>query len=137
VPLTISQPAQGPATQRAGFHGPGMGISYTDFGTVQWLHSGQTGSSAAAFYLLPGAVVGVLALTKVVALGAAEASASACSTWPSRASLHGTGYRAAQMGTRPPSATSSWRLAARACCSEPSVRRHSGCEPPELDGEVE
>src|SRR3954447_10228998 len=51
-----------------------MNVSYTDFGTVQWGHSGAFASGAAtAVYLLPGAGFGVLALTNGAPVGAPEA----------------------------------------------------------------
>jgi CubicO group peptidase (beta-lactamase class C family) len=74
VPQSVMQLPQDPATQRAEFYGLGMNVSYTDFGTVQWSHSGAFESGAAtAIYLLPGAGFGVLALTNGAPVGAPEA----------------------------------------------------------------
>ena len=74
VPQSVMQIPQDPATQRAGFYGLGMDVSYTDFGTIQWSHSGAFASGAAtAYYLLPGAGFGVLALTNGAPVGAPEA----------------------------------------------------------------
>jgi hypothetical protein len=51
-----------------------MNVSYTDFGTVQWGHSGAFSLGAAtAVYMLPGAGFGVLALTNGMPVGAPEA----------------------------------------------------------------
>jgi CubicO group peptidase (beta-lactamase class C family) len=62
------------ARQRTGFYGLGLNVSYTDFGAVQWSHSGAFALGAAtAFYLLPGSGFGVLALTNGEPLGAPEA----------------------------------------------------------------
>src|SRR5262249_58123938 len=74
LPQSLSHPPEDPATQRAGFYGLGMNVGYTDFGTIQWDHSGQfpTGAAAAVF-LLPQAGFGTLALTNGPAVGAAEA----------------------------------------------------------------
>ena len=74
VPQAVSTVPQDPATQRAGFYGLGFNVSYTDFGAVQWSHSGAFASGAAtAFYLLPGSGFGVLALTNGFPVGAPEA----------------------------------------------------------------
>ena len=74
LPQAVSNVPQDPATQRAGFYGLGINVSYTDFGAVQWSHSGAFASGAAtAFYLLPGSGFGVLALTNGVPVGAPEA----------------------------------------------------------------
>lgn len=73
-PQSVSQVAEDPATQRTGFYGLGMNIGYTDFGTVQWSHSGAFASGAAtAVYMLPAAKFGVLALTNGFPVGAPEA----------------------------------------------------------------
>jgi CubicO group peptidase (beta-lactamase class C family) len=64
LPQAVSNVPADPATQRAGFYGLGINVSYTDFGAVQWSHSGAFASGAAtAFFLLPGSGFGVLALT--------------------------------------------------------------------------
>lgn len=74
VPQAVSSMPGDPATQRAGFYGLGMSISYTDFGAVQWGHSGAFSSGAAtAVFLLPGSGFGVVALTNGFPVGAAEA----------------------------------------------------------------
>jgi len=74
VPQSVMQTPRDPAAQRAGFYGLGMAVSYTDFGTIQWNHSGGFPSGAAtAVYLLPEAGFGVLALTNGVPGGAPEA----------------------------------------------------------------
>ena len=74
LPQAVSNVPQDPATQRAGFYGLGFNVSYTDFGAVQWSHSGAFASGAAtAFYLLPGSGFGVLALTNGMPVGAPEA----------------------------------------------------------------
>src|SRR5215211_3158624 len=74
LPQAMSNVPQDPATQRAGFYGLGINVSYTDFGAVQWSHSGAFASGAAtAFFLLPGSGFGVLALTNGFPVGAAEA----------------------------------------------------------------
>jgi CubicO group peptidase (beta-lactamase class C family) len=74
LPQAVSNVPQDPATQRAGFYGLGANVSYTDFGAVQWSHSGAFASGAAtAYYLLPGSGFGVLALTNGAPVGAPEA----------------------------------------------------------------
>src|SRR5262249_39772945 len=75
VPQAVMQAPRDRATERAGFYGLGMAVSYTDFGTIQWNHSGAfaTGGAATAVYLLPEAGFGVLALTNGVPGGAPEA----------------------------------------------------------------
>src|SRR5215210_1728289 len=74
LPQATSNVPQDPATQRAGFYGLGINVSYTDVGAVQWSHSGGFASGAAtAFYLLPGSGFGVLALTNGAPVGVPEA----------------------------------------------------------------
>lgn len=74
IPQSVSQPPQDPATKRAGFYRLGWDVGYTDYGTVQWAHSGAFALGAAtAVYLLPGAGFGVLALTNGDPVGAPEA----------------------------------------------------------------
>jgi CubicO group peptidase (beta-lactamase class C family) len=74
LPQAVSNVPDDPATQRAGFYGLGINVSYTDFGAVQWSHSGAFASGAAtAFYLLPDSGFGVLALTNGFPVGAPEA----------------------------------------------------------------
>src|SRR5215207_5800488 len=74
LPQAVSNVPQDPATQRAGFYGLGANVSYTDFGAVQWSHSGAFASGAAtAYFLLPGSGFGVLALTNGFPVGAPEA----------------------------------------------------------------
>jgi CubicO group peptidase (beta-lactamase class C family) len=74
LPQAVNNVPEDPATQRAGFYGLGINVSYTDFGAVQWSHSGAFASGAAtAFYLLPGSGFGVLALTNGFPVGAVEA----------------------------------------------------------------
>jgi len=74
LPQSVSNAAKDPATERTGFYGFGMNVSYTDFGTVQWDHSGAFSSGAAtAVFMLPGAGFGVLALTNGVPVCAPEA----------------------------------------------------------------
>ena len=74
IPQSFRENPVDPATQRAGFYGLGLNISYTDYGTVNWSHSGAFASGAAtAFYMLPGSGFGVLALTNGMPVGAPEA----------------------------------------------------------------
>jgi CubicO group peptidase (beta-lactamase class C family) len=74
LPQAVNNVPADPATQRAGFYGLGINVSYTDFGAVQWSHSGAFASGAAtAFFLLPGSGFGVLALTNGFPVGAPEA----------------------------------------------------------------
>src|SRR4051812_34834944 len=74
LPQAVSNRPSDPATQRAGFYGLGSNVSYTDFGTIQWGHSGGFALGAGTtVFLLPGAGFGVLALTNASGLGAAEA----------------------------------------------------------------
>src|SRR5829696_1074544 len=74
LPQAVNNAPVDPATQRAGFYGLGINVSYTDFGAVQWSHSGAFASGAAtAFFLLPGSGFGVLALTNGAPVGVPEA----------------------------------------------------------------
>jgi CubicO group peptidase (beta-lactamase class C family) len=74
LPQAMNNVPEDPATQRAGFYGLGINVSYTDFGAVQWSHSGAFASGAAtAFFLLPGSGFGVLALTNGAPVGVPEA----------------------------------------------------------------
>ena len=73
IPQSFSNIPPDPATQRTGFYGLGVNVSYTNYGTVQWSHSGAFASGAAtAFYMLPGSGFGVLALTNGAPVGAPE-----------------------------------------------------------------
>jgi CubicO group peptidase (beta-lactamase class C family) len=73
-PQAFSNIPQDLARQRTGFYGLGLNVSYTDFGAVQWSHSGAFALGAAtAFYLLPGSGFGVLALTNGAPVGVPEA----------------------------------------------------------------
>ena len=73
-PQAISNVPPDLARQRAGFYGLGLNVSYTDFGAVQWSHSGAFALGAGtAVYMLPGSGFGVLALTNGAPVGAAEA----------------------------------------------------------------
>ncbi len=74
LPQSVSNVPDDPALQRAGFYGLGMNVSYTDFGGVQWSHSGAFALGAAtAVYMLPGSGFGVLALTNGAPSGVPEA----------------------------------------------------------------
>jgi CubicO group peptidase (beta-lactamase class C family) len=76
LPQAVSNVPTDPATQRAGFYGLGTNVSYTDFGKPQWGHSGAFALGAGtAYYLLPAAGFGVVALTNGAPVGAAEAFA--------------------------------------------------------------
>jgi CubicO group peptidase (beta-lactamase class C family) len=73
-PQSVSSVPPDLARQRTGFYGLGLNISYTDFGAVQWGHSGAFALGAGtAFFLLPGSGFGVLALTNGTPVGAPEA----------------------------------------------------------------
>jgi hypothetical protein len=73
-PQSVSREAADPGTERTGFYGLGINVSYTDFGAVQWSHSGAFDSGAAtAVFMLPAAGFGVLALTNAAPVGAPEA----------------------------------------------------------------
>ena len=73
LPQAVNNVPQDPALQRAGFYGLGSNVSYTDFGAVQWSHSGAFSLGAGtAYFLLPGSGFGVLALTNGAPVGAAE-----------------------------------------------------------------
>jgi hypothetical protein len=62
------------ANQRTGFYGLGLNVSFTDFGAVQWGHSGAFSLGAAtAVYMLPGSGFGVLALANGQPDGAPDA----------------------------------------------------------------
>ena len=73
-PQSFSHVATDPARERPGFYGLGMNVSVTDYGAMQWSHSGAFALGAAtAFYLLPGSGFGVMALTNGSPVGAPEA----------------------------------------------------------------
>lgn len=73
-PQSVSRVPANPMRERAGFYGLGMNVGYTDFGAVQWGHSGGFALGAAtAFYLLPAFGFGVVALTNGAPIGAPEA----------------------------------------------------------------
>jgi CubicO group peptidase (beta-lactamase class C family) len=62
------------AQERAGFYGLGLNVSYTDYGKVQWGHSGAFAMGAAtAVFMFPSSGFGVLALTNGEPVGASEA----------------------------------------------------------------
>ncbi len=62
------------ARQRSGFYGLGLNVSFTDFGAVQWGHSGAFAIGAAtAVFMLPGSGFGVVVLTNGSPVGLAEA----------------------------------------------------------------
>lgn len=73
-PQSFSRLPPDPARERTGFYGLGMNVSYTDFGAVQWGHSGAFALGAAtAYFLLPASGFGVMALTNGAPVGAPEA----------------------------------------------------------------
>lgn len=73
-PQAISRIPANLAQQRTGFYGLGLVISYTDFGAVQWGHSGAFAMGAATtMFMLPGSGFGILALTNGEPGGAPEA----------------------------------------------------------------
>lgn len=73
-PQAISSIPPDLANQRTGFYGLGLNISFTDFGAVQWGHSGGFALGAGtAVYMLPGSGFGVLALANGQPDGAADA----------------------------------------------------------------
>ena len=75
-PQSVSNPPANPATDRAGFYGLGANVSYTKFGTPQWSHSGAFNLGAGtAYYLLPAAGFGIIALTNGEPVGAPESLA--------------------------------------------------------------
>ena len=62
------------AHERSGFYGLGLNVSFTDYGAVQWGHSGGFAMGAGtSLLMLPGSAFGVLALTNGLPVGAAEA----------------------------------------------------------------
>ncbi|CAA9569682.1 MAG: Beta-lactamase class C-like and penicillin binding proteins (PBPs) superfamily / DUF3471 domain [uncultured Thermomicrobiales bacterium] len=74
IPQSVSRVPSDPATQRAGFYGLGWNVSYTDFGTPQWSHSGAFDLGAGtAVFLLPAAGFGIIALANGEPVGAPEA----------------------------------------------------------------
>jgi uncharacterized protein DUF3471 len=76
TPQSVSNPPANPATDRTGFYGLGSNISYTQFGVPQWSHSGAFHlGEGTAYYLLPAAGFGVVALTNGTPVGAPEALA--------------------------------------------------------------
>jgi CubicO group peptidase (beta-lactamase class C family) len=76
TPQAVSNVPANPATQRAGFYGLGANVSYTQFGMPQWSHSGAFNLGAGtAYYLLPAAGFGIVALTNGSPVGAPEAVA--------------------------------------------------------------
>jgi len=74
TPQSVSRVPPNPATDQAWFYGLGTDINYTKFGTPQWGHSGAFNLGAAtAYYLLPAAGFGIVALTNGEPVGAPEA----------------------------------------------------------------
>lgn len=74
IPHSVSNTVTDPAHQRASFYGLGSGVSYTDFGTPQWSHSGAFALGAGtAYYMLPASGFGVVALTNGMPIGVPEA----------------------------------------------------------------
>lgn len=74
LPHSVSNVVTDPAHQRASFYGLGTGVSYTDFGTPQWSHSGAFALGAGtAYYLLPASGFGIVALTNGAPIGVPEA----------------------------------------------------------------
>jgi CubicO group peptidase (beta-lactamase class C family) len=74
VPQSTSHVPVAPATERAGFYGLGMNVSYDEFGQVHWSHSGAFALGAGtAFFMMPGAGFGVLALSNGMPVGVPEA----------------------------------------------------------------
>jgi CubicO group peptidase (beta-lactamase class C family) len=75
-PQIVSNPAQDPAVDRAGFYGLGWNVSYDDAGRVRWSHSGGFALGAAtAVYLVPAEQLGIVVLTNAAPIGAPEALA--------------------------------------------------------------
>lgn len=73
IPQVVNSVVTDPATQRAGFYGLGSGVSYTDFGTPQWSHSGAFALGAGtAYYMLPASRFGIVVLTNGLPIGVAE-----------------------------------------------------------------
>ncbi|MFT4037672.1 MAG: serine hydrolase [Thermomicrobiales bacterium] len=73
-PQAVSSIPQDIANQRTGFYGLGLNISFTDFGAVQWGHSGAFALGAAtSVFMLPGSGFGVLVLTNGAPVGVPEA----------------------------------------------------------------
>jgi hypothetical protein len=63
-----------PARDRAGFYGLGLNGSFTDYGAIQWGHSGAFALGAGtAVFMLPGSGFGIVALSNGPGPGAPEA----------------------------------------------------------------
>jgi CubicO group peptidase (beta-lactamase class C family) len=74
IPQSVSRAPADPATQRAGFYGLGWNVSYTEFGTPLWSHSGAFALGAGtAVFLLPAAGFGIVVLANGEPVGAPEA----------------------------------------------------------------
>lgn len=74
LPHSVSNVVTDPAHERASFYGLGTNVSYTDFGTPQWSHSGAFALGAGtAYYLLPASGFGIVALTNGMPVGVPEA----------------------------------------------------------------
>jgi CubicO group peptidase (beta-lactamase class C family) len=73
-PQAVSSVPPDLATQRTGFYGLGLNVSFTDYGAVQWGHSGAFSLGAeTAVYMLPGSGFGVLALSNTFPVGVSDA----------------------------------------------------------------
>ena len=73
-PQAISRVPQDLARQRTGFYGLGLNVRFTDYGAVQWGHSGAFSLGAeTAVSMLPGSGFGVLALCNTFPVGASDA----------------------------------------------------------------
>jgi CubicO group peptidase (beta-lactamase class C family) len=74
IPQIVRTPPRNPMVERAGFCGLGWNIGYDAAGRVHWNHSGAFALGAAtSVSLLPGEVLGIVALTNAQPIGVPEA----------------------------------------------------------------
>jgi hypothetical protein len=73
IPQSVANPPADPSKKRAGFYGFGVDVSYTNYGTPQWGHSGAFNLGAStAYYMLPASGFGIVALTNGNPVGVPE-----------------------------------------------------------------
>lgn len=73
-PQVVSRIPGDPARDHAGFYGLGLNVSFTEYGAIQWGHSGAFALGAGtAVFMLPGAGFGIVALSNGPGPGAPEA----------------------------------------------------------------
>jgi CubicO group peptidase (beta-lactamase class C family) len=73
IPHMVSNMPANPSTDKASFYGLGAGVSYNNFGQIQWSHSGAFATGAGTtYYMLPQEGFGIVALGNGAANGMVE-----------------------------------------------------------------